>query len=109
MQHPGRVYGWSVAFIGASFGCTVLAWLAFYLGVPADSLALRSFQPLLFGRQIFVLDELNAPLVPTVALLHLLVAMSTSRTSYADSRFPGRWPQEMIRLWRRSVARSRGS
>ena len=98
VQHPGRVYGWSVAFIGATFGCTVLAWLAFYLEVPADSLALRSFQPLLFGRQIFVLDELNAPLVPTVALLHLLVAMSTSRTFIRKFSFSWSMATEMIRL-----------
>jgi NADH-quinone oxidoreductase subunit M len=80
VRNPDRAYGWSVAFIGASFCCTALAWLAFYVGVSPDSLARFSIQPALFGRQIFVLDELNAPILPTVALLHLLTALSTSRT-----------------------------
>jgi NADH-quinone oxidoreductase subunit M len=98
VRHPERVYGWSVAFIGATFGCTVLAWLAFYVGVPAELLARRSFQPLLFGRQVFVLDELNAPLVPTVALLHLLVAMSTSRTFMRQFSFSWSMVAETTRL-----------
>jgi NADH-quinone oxidoreductase subunit M len=98
VRHPERVYGWSVAFIGASFGCTVLAWLAFYVGVPAESLARRSVQPHLFGRQIFVLDELNAPILPTVALLHLLVALSTSRTFMRRFSFSWSMAAEAIRL-----------
>ncbi len=99
VQHPGRVYGWSVAFIGATFG-VYRAGMAGLLprACRADSLALRSFQPLLFGRQIFVLDELNAPLVPTVALLHLLVAMSTSRTFIRKFSFSWSMATEMIRL-----------
>ena len=39
VRNPDRAYRWSVAIIGASFGCTVLAWLAFYVGVPPESLA----------------------------------------------------------------------
>jgi NADH-quinone oxidoreductase subunit M len=80
VRNPDRAYRWSVAIIGASFGCTVLAWLAFYVGVPTESLVRFSIQPSLFGRQIFMLDELNAPILPTVALLHFLTALSTSRT-----------------------------
>jgi NADH-quinone oxidoreductase subunit M len=98
VRHPERVYRWSVAFIGATFGCTVLAWLAFYAGVPAEVLVRRSSQPLLFGRQVFVLDELNAPLVPTVALLHLLVALSTSRTFMRRFSFSWSMVAETIRL-----------
>ena len=80
VRNPDLAYRWSVAIIGASFGCTVLVWLAFYVGVPPESLARFSTQPALFGRQIFVLDELNAPILPTIALLHFLTALSTSRT-----------------------------
>jgi NADH-quinone oxidoreductase subunit M len=81
LRNPERVYRWSVVLIGATFACTVMAWLAFYVEVPPESLLRLSIQPALFGRQIFVLDELNAPLLPTVALLHFLTALSTSRTS----------------------------
>jgi NADH-quinone oxidoreductase subunit M len=80
LRHPEDVYRYSVVLIGATFACTVLAWLAFYVGIPSPSLLGLSMQPALFGRPIFVLDELNAPIVPTIALLHFLTALSTSRT-----------------------------
>ena len=35
LRHPDHVYRWSVVLIGATFGCTALAWLAFYVEVPA--------------------------------------------------------------------------
>ena len=37
-RNPDQVYRWSVALIGGSFGCTVLAWLAYYIGVSPESL-----------------------------------------------------------------------
>jgi NADH-quinone oxidoreductase subunit M len=79
IRRPDLAYRFSVAFIGASFGCAAMAWLGYYLGVSAQSVLPYSSQTMLFGRQIFALDELNAPLVPTVALLHFLTALSTSR------------------------------
>ena len=81
VRNLARAYRLSLAFIGAAFGCTVLAWLAFYVGVPPVDQARFSLQRILFGRQIFALDELNAPIVPTIALLHLLIALATSRKS----------------------------
>ena len=101
LRHPDHVYRWSVVLIGATFGCTVLAWLAFYVDVPAMSLIRLSVQPALFGRQLFVLDELNAPLLPTVALLHFLTALSTVTDLHAavlvfmvDGRRDD-WPDEV--------------
>ena len=93
-----RVYRLSVAFIAAAFGCTVLAWLGFYVGVPADELARYSVQTTVFGRQIFVLDELNAPMVPTIALLHLLIALATSRKSKRRYSFAWSMAAETIHL-----------
>jgi NADH-quinone oxidoreductase subunit M len=80
MHNPDRIYRSSLAFTVTAFACTVLAWLAFYTGVPAELLGRFSVQPALFGRQIFVVDELNAPLLPTVALMHFLTALATART-----------------------------
>ena len=107
VRNPDRVYRWSVVLIGGSFGCTVLAWLAFYVGVPPESLSRLSIQPTLFGRQIFLLDELSAPIVPAVVLLHLLTALSTSRTFMRRYRSRGRWRRKRS-TWRPSVARNRG-
>jgi len=98
LRHPDHVYRWSVVLIGATFGCTALAWLAFYVGVPAASLVRLSVQPALFGRQLFVLDELNAPLLPTVALLHFLTALSTSRNSMRRYSFSWSMAAETIGL-----------
>ena len=98
VRNPERAYRWSVAIIGASFGCTVLAWLAFYVGTPLASLARYSIQPALFGWQIFALDELNAPILPTVALLHLLTAVSTSRTFMRRYSFSWSMAAETIQL-----------
>jgi NADH-quinone oxidoreductase subunit M len=98
VRNPERAYRWGVAVIGASFGCTVLAWLAFYVGTPPELLARYSIQPALFGRQIFALDELNAPILPTVALLHLLTAVSTSRTFMRRYSFSWSMAAETIQL-----------
>jgi NADH-quinone oxidoreductase subunit M len=97
MRNPDRVYHWSVALIGVAFGCTALAWLSFYVGVPPNSLAQWSIQPPLFGRRIFALDELNAPILPTVALLHFLTAFSTARTFIR--RFSVFWSITAETIW----------
>ena len=46
-------------------------------------LALQPAATCCFGRQLFALDELSAPLVPAVALLHFLTALATARTQDA--------------------------
>jgi NADH-quinone oxidoreductase subunit M len=98
LRNPDRLYRWSVALFGATLACSVLAWLAFYVEVPARSLAGYSIQPSLFGRMIFALDELNAPILPTVALLHFLTALSTSRVNVRRFSFAWSMAAEAIRL-----------
>jgi NADH-quinone oxidoreductase subunit M len=80
LREPARAYRWGAAFTGASFACSVLAWLSFYSGGLAAPSPSFSVQPLLFGHQLFALDDLSAPIVPAVALLHLLAAVATART-----------------------------
>jgi NADH-quinone oxidoreductase subunit M len=57
-----------------------------------------SIQRHLFGKQLLGLDELSAPLVPLVALLHFLTALATGRTKMR--RFSLSWSltSEAIRL-----------
>ena len=98
LREPNRAYQWGVAFTGASFVCAFLAWLAFYVGTPAPVSQRWSIQPALLGRQIFSLDELNAPLVPVVSLLHLLGAVTTSRTHMRRFSFAWSLAAEAIRL-----------
>ncbi len=95
---PAQAYRWGVAFTGTAFACSVLGCLSFYLGGPRDALPQYSIQPLLFGRKLFALDELTAPLVPAVALLHFLVAVATARTHMRRFSFSWSLAAEAIRL-----------
>jgi NADH-quinone oxidoreductase subunit M len=83
VRNLDRAWRWGVAFTGAVLTCTVLASLGFYLQdwleTKADASG-WSLQVYLFGRPYLGLDELNAPLVPAVALLHFLTALATART-----------------------------
>ena len=64
IRRPDQAYPWGLAFTGISFALTLLAWLAFYLCQPAESISGYSLQPRLVGRDLFELDDLSAPLVP---------------------------------------------
>ncbi len=97
IRDPQSAYRWGLMFTGASFSCALLAWLAFDWGVTGASGG-PSIQPWLFGRRLFGLDALSAPLVPVVALLHFLTALATARTFMR--RFSLSWSlaAEAIRL-----------
>jgi NADH-quinone oxidoreductase subunit M len=92
-----RAFGWGLAFTAAALFCALLACLGFYLG-PAPVGVGWSVQPYLFGRQLFAVDELSAPLVVLVALLHFLTALATGRTKMR--RFSLSWSlaSEALRL-----------
>ncbi len=98
LRDPREAYRWGVGLIGVSFAATFLAWLAFYLRVSPSHSGQFSVQPRLFGRTLFALDEINAPLVPAVALLHLLTAMATARTHMRRFSFSWSLAAEAIRL-----------
>jgi len=96
-RNPARAFGWGLAFTAAALGCALLAWLSFSQGgTPAD--AAWSLQPRLLGRRLFAVDELSAPLVALVALLHFLTALATGRTKMR--RFSLTWSlaSESIRV-----------
>lgn len=97
-REPGRAARWGVAFTGLAFSCTTLAWLGFYLGAAPGALSPWSVQPILFRAPVLLLDELSAPLVPTVALLHFLTAVATARTRMRYFSFSWSLASEAIRL-----------
>ncbi len=98
LRDPARASRWGIWFTGASFSCTFLAWLAFYLGADASAGSAWGMQQRLFGRQLFALDELNAPLVPAVALLHFLTGLATARTKMRRFSYSWSLAAEVIRL-----------
>jgi len=94
LRDPFRAHRWGMAFTGTAFASACLACLAFYLGmVPRWSV-----QPYLFGHTVLGLDELNAPLLPAVALLHFLTTMATARNHMRRFSFSWSLTAEVIRL-----------
>ena len=98
LRDPHRAYRWGILFTGISFVSALVAWLVFTLEVPAELTRRYSVQPWLFGRPIFGLDELSAPLVPTVALLHFLTAVATATTHMRRFSFSWSLAAEVISL-----------
>lgn len=82
-------FGCHLAFAATSFVCAFLAWLGFRLGTPVGMILEASPQGWLFGRLVFRVDELGAPLVPAIALIHLMTALATARTHMR--RFSSSW------------------
>jgi NADH-quinone oxidoreductase subunit M len=98
LRNPSRAYRWALFFTGVAFACTFMAGLAFYLDTPAEMIRQWSPQKYLFGRQLFALDELSSPMVPAIALLHLLTALSTAQTHMRRFSFSWSLASESIRL-----------
>ncbi|HEX6513517.1 MAG TPA: proton-conducting transporter membrane subunit, partial [Chloroflexota bacterium] len=80
VKDPNRAFRWGLLFTGVVFVCTFLAWLGFYIEGSAGVWPIGHLQQYLFGRQPLGLDEVNAPLLPAVALMHFLTALATART-----------------------------
>jgi NADH-quinone oxidoreductase subunit M len=78
--HIERAWRWGVAFTGLVFACTVLASFGFFFHERQEAYPDWSLQSYVFGPPYLGLDELNAPLLPAVALLHFLTALATART-----------------------------
>jgi NADH-quinone oxidoreductase subunit M len=77
-DNPVRSWGWGLAFLAAVLGCTVVGSATYYAQIESSAAPL-SFQQLLLGKQFLSIDELNAPLLPLVALIHVLTALATGR------------------------------
>jgi NADH-quinone oxidoreductase subunit M len=98
VRDPNRAARWGMVFTGSAFVCAFLAWLGFYLGVPPGASDPWSLQAHAFGRQVLGMDELNAPLVPAVALLHFLTGLATARAHMRRFSFTWSLAAEGIRL-----------
>ncbi|MBL8799559.1 MAG: oxidoreductase, partial [Planctomycetia bacterium] len=95
-QDPTRAWRWGLSFTTVPLTCAMLASMAFYCGGAAEGR--WDVQSQLFGKRVFGLDELSAPLAPLVALLHFLTALATGRTKMR--RFSLSWSlaSESLRL-----------
>jgi NADH-quinone oxidoreductase subunit M len=98
LRETRRAYRWAMVFTGLTTACTAAAWLAFYLGIPIESTRRWSWQSYFLGRQVFALDELSAPLVSAVALLHFLTVLASTQTKMRRFSFTWSLAAETIRL-----------
>lgn len=71
-RDPIRVWRWGLGFTAAAFALASAAFASFYWGSPDSD---RSW----LGHA-FKVDELNAPLLPMLGLIHFLTALATGRT-----------------------------
>ncbi len=82
----------------AALMCSVLAWIGFQTGANPGGAASWELLPSLAGRRCFSLDELNAPLLVLVALIHFLTVLATARTKLVRMSFPWLLVAESLRL-----------
>jgi NADH-quinone oxidoreductase subunit M len=92
-----RATRWGIWFTVISLAFAVLAGFAFAGSAPGPS---RPWDPQgrLFGSRPFALDELNAPLLPVVALLYMLTAVATGRTKMRRFSVPWLLASEGLQL-----------
>src|SRR5262245_61851170 len=75
LRDPILAWRCGVALTGAIFACTLMACYGFYLCRLTETDTSWGFLTKYLGRPILAIDELNAPLLPMVALLHFLTAL----------------------------------
>jgi len=89
LQNPTVARQWALLFSGLALISAAGAWLDFdYLNAVQadDSLHLLAQ---VFGREVLIMDELSAPLLPLAALLYFLVPLATLHTKVR--RFSFAW------------------
>lgn len=80
-RNPLRAWRVGLVFAAAALACSLAACIAFYYGRFAGADVRWSLWHRLFGWDLFIVDELGAPLLPLVALMHFLTALATGRTN----------------------------
>lgn len=92
VRDPNSAARWCVGFSGLTLACTLAAWCGHALGHPHPVEGWGTIPP---GIGI---DELSAPLLPLVALIHFLTALATARTKSVRFSFAWLLVGEAVRL-----------
>lgn len=98
LRNPVVARKWALVFSGAALISAVGAWLDFdYLNAVQadDSLHLLAH---LAGRELLIMDEFSAPLLPLAALLYFLVPLATLHTKVRRFSFAWNLVSEAIVL-----------
>jgi NADH-quinone oxidoreductase subunit M len=89
---------WCLAFAGATLVCTLLVFAGQATGAMPTGASPWDIAPRLFGERLLEVDALSSPLLPLVALLHLLTALATARTKMSRFSFAWMLGGESLRL-----------
>ena len=89
MKDPYIARKWSLVFSGLAFAATLGAWQDFGLSHLRQAHDHWDLMTWAFGRDILVIDELSAPLLPLAAMLYFLTSVATLRTKMR--RFSFAW------------------
>src|SRR5262245_37289139 len=89
VRNPVAAFRCCLAFAGVTLLCTLLVFVGQTTGESPTGASPWDVQPQILGGWLLVVDTLSAPLLPLVALLHLLTALATARTKMA--RFSFAW------------------
>jgi NADH-quinone oxidoreductase subunit M len=89
---------WGAVLTGLTFCVSMGAWID--LAVLGVSEAVDPFDLVhrVFGSRLFLIDEISAPLMPTVALLYFLTTLATLRTKMRRFSFSLSLASEAVRL-----------
>lgn len=89
LKDPQRARQWCLVISAITFACTLSEWEDFSLRGVHEAHDHPDASIMMFGRELFVIDELSAPLLPLVALIFTLVTATTLRTKMR--RFSFSW------------------
>jgi len=89
---------WAVAMTALTLIITGCAWWQFQIRDAAAHTGWTHIVSRWIGRDVFVIDQLSAPLLPLIALLFLLTTLTTLRTKMRRFSFAGTLFSEAILL-----------
>lgn len=89
IQDTERARSRGLLFASLTLACAVGAWLDFHWLHAGQAHDRWDAASNLLGTPIFVIDQINAPLFPLAALLHLMTATATLRTKVRRFSFAG--------------------
>lgn len=80
LRNSDEARRWALGFSGIALFSTVGAWLDFHELHVLEADDCWHLMTYVFGREVLIIDQLSAPLLPLVALLYFLTALATLRT-----------------------------
>ncbi len=98
LRDPIQARNWSVVVSGLTLMSAFAAWEEFGLSNAKAADDPWHLLSRLFGREVFVIDQLSAPLLPLTALLYFLTTFTTMRTKVRRFSFPWTLVSEAIVL-----------